>query len=102
MFQDLPNKEYMLQRMGIQRHEDALEEVAQTLFGYNELIQNGASPDDAMLAMAEALRQKRSGGLEQPAIPGVVPEASMQPQDAMTGGMPGGIPAEMPMQGMSL
>ena len=106
MFQDLPNKEYMLQRMGIQRHEDAIEEVSQTLFGYNELIQNGASPDDAILAMAEALKQKRSGGLEQPAIPGVVPEASMDPTMGMAagGGMPmGGAPmGEMPMGGLTL
>lgn len=92
MFQDIPNKEYMLKRMGIQRHEDALEEVAQTLFGYNELIQNGASPDDAMLAMAEALRQKRSGGLQQPEIPGIVPEQSMMPPQ-------GGAPAAMPDMG---
>lgn len=92
MFQDIPNKEYMLKRMGIQRHEDALEEVAQTLFGYNELIQNGASPDDAMLAMAEALRQKRSGGLQQPEIPGVIPEQSMMPPQ-------GGAPAAMPDMG---
>ena len=92
MFQDIPNKEYMLKRMGIQRHEDALEEVAQTLFGYNELIQNGASPDDAMLAMAEALRQKRSGGLQQPEIPGVIPEQSMIPPQ-------GGAPAAMPDMG---
>ena len=63
-----------------------------TLFGYNELIQNGASPDDAMLAMAEALRQKRSGGLQQPEIPGVVPEQSMIPPQ-------GGAPAAMPDMG---
>lgn len=88
MFQDLPNKEYMLKRMGVQRHEDALEEVAQTLFGYNELIQNGATPDDAMLAMAEALRQKRAGGLQQPEIPGVIPEQSMVPQQGGMGPMP--------------
>ena len=92
MFQDIPNKEYMLKRMGTQRHEDELEEVAQTLFGYNELIQNGASPDDAMLAMAEALRQKRTGGLQQPEIPGVVPEQDMMPPQ-------GGAPAAMPDMG---
>ena len=61
MFQDIPNKEYMLERMGVQRMSDATEEVAQTLFGYAELIKQGMAPDQAMLAMAQSLQDKRMG-----------------------------------------
>lgn len=68
MFQDLPFKELMLERMGVQRRENALEQTAQVLYQYANLIDNGATPDDAMLAAAETLRQVRSG---------IVPETPM-------------------------
>lgn len=77
--QDLPFKERMQERMGVQRLQDAQEEVAQTLFGYADLIQQGASPDDAMLAMAQALKDKRAGNMENPAIPGMIPEEQAIP-----------------------
>lgn len=61
MFQDLPMKEYMLERMGIQRNFNALQEVAQTLYTYANLVQNGMGPDDAMVATAESLQNQRTG-----------------------------------------
>lgn len=61
MFQDLPMKEYMLERMGIQRRQNALEDVAQVIWQYGELAQQGLSPDEAMQATAESLYNKRKG-----------------------------------------
>lgn len=61
MFQDLPNKEYMLKRMGIQRMEDQVTNVSQTLFTYANLVKNGMSPDDAIMATAQYLEKQRQG-----------------------------------------
>lgn len=82
MFQDLPNREFMLERMGIQRLTSAEEEVAQVLFQYADLVQRGASPEDAMLATAHTLKNKRAGRMpeEQP-IPAVAPEGNLPPME---------------------
>lgn len=61
MFQDLPFKEMMLERMGIQRNENLVEEVAQVLYNYSGLLQNGASPDEAMQQTATNLMATRQG-----------------------------------------
>lgn len=61
MMQDLPMKEYMLERMGVQRMNNEVENVSQTLFQFAELTKNGMSPQDAMLATAKSLRDKRAG-----------------------------------------
>ena len=61
MFQDLPNKEYMLERMGVQRWQNALEDVAQVLYQYSDLVQQGLTPDQAMQATAQTLQQTRQG-----------------------------------------
>lgn len=66
MFQDLPMKEYMLERMGIQRRQSALEDVAQVVWEYGTLMQQGASQDEAMQATAESLYNKRMG--QEPAM----------------------------------
>lgn len=72
MFQDLPNKEYMLERMGIQRLNDAVEQVSQTLFQYADLVKNGMDPNEAILATANTLKQTQMGmPPEQGMIPGV-------------------------------
>lgn len=85
MFQDIPNKEYMLERMGVQRMTDATEEVAQTLFGYAELLKQGIAPDQAMLMMAQALQDKRSGAMpqEQGPMQDVMLEQQQQPPGEM-------------------
>ena len=70
MFQDLPNKELMLERMGIQRMQDVTAEVAQVLYDYAGLIENGITPNDALMATAQHLKDTRSG---------LAPEASMDP-----------------------
>jgi hypothetical protein len=66
MFQDLPMKEFMLERMGIQRMQDTVEDVSQVLFGYADLVKKGMKPDDALLATANALNRKRQGQLGDP------------------------------------
>lgn len=84
MFQDLPMKEFMLERMGVQRVSDAVEEVSQVLFGYADLVKKGMKPDDALLATANTLDRKRKGMLPDP---GAEPMAPIQ-QDMMMQGMP--------------
>lgn len=79
MFQDLPNKEFMLERMGLQRLSDATEEVSQVLFQYADLVKNGLSPDEAILATAESLKQKRMGA---------IPDEGMIPMMAQEGMLP--------------
>lgn len=61
MLQDLPYKEYMLERMGVERQSSALEDVAQVLYQYSDMTQAGATPDEAMLATAETLKNTRAG-----------------------------------------
>ena len=86
MMQDLPMKEYMLERMGIQRQRDSIEEVSQVLFNYADLIQKGMSPDDAIMATASGLDQKRQGAMrEQGPIPAVGMENPMGTPPDMDG-----------------
>lgn len=71
---DLPNKEYMLERMGVQRTQDATAEVAQVLFQYGDLVNQGMNPNDAIMATASGLKQSRMGQMPQSAIPGAITE----------------------------
>ena len=87
--QDLPNKERMLERMGIQRTQNALEDVSQVLFQYAELMEQGVKPQDALMATAQTLEQKRSGQLQQPTIPG---EGPMPTEPGMGTIMPTELP----------
>ena len=76
MFQDLPNKEFMLERMGIQRQKDYVEQVSQTLFQFSELVKQGMTPNDAILSTANTLQQGAMGMMpEQSQIP---PEMMME------------------------
>lgn len=58
MFQDLPNTEYMLERMGIQRQQDYIDQVSQTVFTYAGLTEKGMDPAEAMVATADILKNK--------------------------------------------
>ena len=95
MFQDMPNKEYMLERMGVERQQNALEDVAQVLYQYSDMMQAGATPDQAMQATAETLKNKRQGIQPQMAV-GANPELQQMANGA--GGAPPGTGA--PMGGM--
>lgn len=59
--QDLPNKEYMLKRMGLQRLSDATAEVANSIFSFANLVKSGAEPDQAIAAVAKNLIAERQG-----------------------------------------
>lgn len=71
--QDLPNKERMLERMGVQRQQDVVEEVSQVLFQYADLVQGGMPPEDALLSTAQSLQDKRAGNMEQLGGEGLIP-----------------------------
>lgn len=79
MFQDIPNKEYMLERMGIQRANNALEQTSQVLFNYAELIKQGMGPEEAIMQTAEGLKNTQMGmpPMPQGGMPGAGPEAAM-------------------------
>ena len=81
MFQDLPAKEYMLERMGVQRMNNEVENVSQTLFEFAELTKQGMSSQDAMMAVAKSLRDKKTG--KAPAEPAIDPlmQEGVLPQD---------------------
>lgn len=61
MMQDLPMKEYMLERMGIQRMNNEVENVSQTLFEFAELTKQGMAPQDALMVVAKSLKDKKAG-----------------------------------------
>lgn len=66
MFQDIPYKEYMMERMGLQRSNDYVEQVSQTLFQYAELTNAGMKPEEALLATANTLQRSKQPSQEAP------------------------------------
>lgn len=98
MMQDLPMKEYMLERMGIQRMNNEVENVSQTLFQFAELTKNGVPPQDAMLMVAKSLRDKKAGKIpEEPEVNPLMQEGTL-PNDLPMPQFGGGNainPAEM-------
>lgn len=98
MMQDLPMKEYMFERMGVQRLNNEVENVSQTLFEFAELIKQGMSPQDALLAVAKSLKDKRAGKVaEEPEVNPLIQEG-MIPQNVPTpqfGATPAINPNEM-------
>ena len=57
MMQDLPMQEMMLERMGIERSQDYVDQVSKTIFQYAEFVDSGMAPDDALLATADSMRE---------------------------------------------
>lgn len=57
MFQDLPFKEYMLERMGVERSTDYVEKVSQVIFQYAQAVDNGMNPEEALLLAADTLEK---------------------------------------------
>lgn len=64
MMQDIPNKEYFEERMGIQRTQNWQAIVAQAVTQYSALIEQGVKPADAMNATARTMEQQQSGQLD--------------------------------------
>jgi len=61
MMQDLPMQEYMLERMGIQRSNDYVEQVSKILFEYSDLTAKGLPAEEALLATAQSLESEQQG-----------------------------------------
>ena len=85
MMQDIPNKEVMRERMGLQRDADYLQKVAEVLTTFSELTKRGVPPEEAMQASAQALAASSTPG-GQFEMPMVSQEAPPLPPDI--GGMP--------------
>lgn len=77
--QDLPFKEQMLERMGLQRLDNAVQDVSQVLFQYADLVNQGLDPESAMMATAQTLDQTRRGQQINPDISNVIPDAVVPP-----------------------
>jgi hypothetical protein len=73
MLQDLPIREYMQQRMGIQRSADYMEKVTEVLTTFAEQVKQGVPPADAMANTAAMLQAKETPGMEL-ALPEVAPD----------------------------
>lgn len=61
MMQDIPNKEYFEERMGIQRTQNWQALVAQAVTQYSALIDSGIAPADAINATAQTMQQQQAG-----------------------------------------
>ena len=77
--QDLPNKEYMLKRMNIQRLSDITARVATTLLDFSSFVKNGMAPDDAIAAIARNQMAEQSGNPAPIEVPPMEPAESMDP-----------------------
>lgn len=62
---DIPNKEQMLDRMGIQRTNNYIELVAQAVSTYGGLLEQGQSPEDAINMTAESMAMDGQPGAEE-------------------------------------
>ena len=82
MMQDLPLKEVMQERMGIQREADYLEQVTEILTMFSELVKQGADPEEALQMTAAQVQQSRTPGGGEMELPMVAPEAPPLPPDA--------------------
>lgn len=63
MMQDLPLREYMQERMGVQRTQNWVSLVSQAVTQYAGLIDSGVQPEEAIAATADTMaRQAQPGG----------------------------------------
>lgn len=69
MMQDLPMREYMQERMGIQRTQNWVTMVSQAVTQYAGLVDQGVLPEDAIAATADTMsRQAQPGGEGEQAV----------------------------------
>lgn len=57
-YQDIPFREEMLERMGLQRYSNMVEDVTEAIVGFADLTQSGVDPQDAISMMAQNLVNK--------------------------------------------
>lgn len=77
MWQDLPNKEYMLERMSIQRSADYVAKVSEALTTFSELTKMGMPSEDAIDLTAMQMQSNETPGMGMPEIPQVAPEQEL-------------------------
>ena len=99
LMQDIPFRDLIFKRMGIQRNTRITEQVAKTLEMFADLVEGGMLPEDAVDSVAAQLQAEQQqttlGNTANPMdIQGLVEGGS--PQAAQMGEA-GGMPAEMPM-----
>lgn len=86
MYQDVPYKEQLLERMGIQRNTSILEETAQSIYEYGEMIDQGMNPEDALLQTAQGVMNRKQGKptpLEENTA--LTPQTSLSPDNLTDG-----------------
>ncbi len=87
-YQDIPFREEMLERMGLQRYQNMVEDVTEAIVGFADLTNAGVAPEDAIGMMAQNLVNKQTPGRQtaeemQPASAG----ADVLPPDMLTNQM---------------
>ena len=87
MMQDIPIREYMHKRMGMQRSKDYQEKVAEILFTFAGLVRNGADPAEAMELTAQQMQANEDPNAQpqymeepQPEMPPQAPPSFMPPE----------------------
>jgi hypothetical protein len=88
-YQDVPYKEQMLKRMGVQRAQDSLDIANQVVYEYAGALEQGMDPNQALVMASQGLDAKRQGA--------VTPFEQMMQQPAGGGMASGGM---MPSQGL--
>ncbi|NLM77017.1 MAG: hypothetical protein GX173_02900, partial [Ruminococcaceae bacterium] len=86
MLQDLPIREYMQDRMSIQRDADYMEKVSKVLFAFSGMIKNGVDPRDALAMTAQELKASEQ--------PGAMPPEEMMMEPPVEPGMTGMPPPD--------
>ena len=66
MMQDIPQRELMQERMGIQRNADYLEKVSRILFTYTGLVKDGMDPREALDVTAQEMMAAEQPGAPRP------------------------------------
>ena len=83
MFQDIPFKELLLERMGFQRDTNAIKQASSTIMQYAALVEQGIPPEDALMLVSQQLQQMQAGK----PVEAIDPSSMMPgPPEAMTGG----------------
>lgn len=85
--QDIPNREQMQERMGIQREADYLQKATEVLATFAELTKAGFTPEEALQVSAKALEASSTPGGEME-MPMVAQEAPPMPPDMAQMPMP--------------
>jgi len=92
MMQDLPMKEMMLKRMGIEQTKSYVDEVTKTIFQYADLLEGGMDEEQALMETANALQtnapseygasmQEMPMGPDPSSMPGMPPQEQAPVQE---------------------